>query len=164
MHFRLSFYIVTISAFLSGCVTIPEYVLENESQRNDLFAECRMALRFNYQSTDPSMIDLTACEKHQELAVVMYDNFVARSTTGKTHSDENPIMRKINKDAALVRIGMCFAEFNRGLEVRDDSGRTGLAVCDNLVARRRHEETLEAIQRAKQDAFLWSDMANRKAR
>ncbi len=164
MHYRLPFYIAALSAFLSGCVTIPEYVLENESQRNDLFAECSMALRLIDRSTDPNTVDLTACEKHQELAISMYDNFAARSTAGKTHSDENPIMRKINQDVTLVRIGMCFADFNRGLEVRDDSGRTGLAVCDNLVARRRHQETLGAIQRAKQDAFLWSDMASRKAR
>lgn len=148
MSHNQAVWIVAVGTLLAGCATIPDYVLEREQQRQQLWLTCATALR----GPNPEDEDLAACKQHQTLAMSIMDDFVSRSERGEVNNQEVEVINRTMNHIDWVKIKVCYVDVKRGYQISDNQGRVGIAVCDKQLEERRHRQTLEAIERAQQDA------------
>lgn len=144
---------------LSSCTSIPDAVLEQERQREPLLAQCMTAIRTFEKATDPARVNLNVCKQHQDLAHKIMDYLSSLPKEREVTWEEVDVFKRAFNDLVSVYIDLCYAKVRLGEEIKNQQGRTGIAVCDRLVEEKRHRETLEAIERARdeiqRDIFIY---------
>lgn len=138
---------VLVDLLLIGCVSIPDYVLVQDQQRQQLLRQCGTELDTAHSEPNPSRVSLAACEQHQILAVSMVDDILSRSRDGLVSREEWVLAENIINLAEVVHIETCYAQVKQGGQVRDAQGRSGIAVCDRLEEERRHRALLKVLRR-----------------
>lgn len=159
MTWELRMCSVVALLLLSSCTSIPDAVLEQERQREPLRAECATAIGTFYQATDPAWVNLNVCKQHQVLAHKIIDYIGSLPKEREVTWEEVDVFKRAFNHLVSVYIDLCYAKVRLGEEIKNQQGRTGIAVCDRLVEEKRHRETLEAIERAREqiqsDIFIY---------
>jgi hypothetical protein len=134
--------------------SIPDTVLEQDRQRIPLLGQCSIFIRTFARATDPTKVNLNPCREHQRLAEKIAVYFESFPKEREVTPVEYEVYKRVMDDYVSVGIELCYAKVRLGEKINDSQGRSGTAVCDRLVDEKRHQQTLEAIERAKFDAML----------
>ena len=146
---------------LSSCTRIPDAVrdtlYEQFRQREFLRMECAADRQIIEHETKPYGKRLDKCWQHQRLVETMLGS-LPRHLEGLTEV-EMRLVEKAVVDYEYLVIELCYAEVRLREKINDQQSIADMRVCDRLVDEKRHQETLEAIERASEkiqrDIFIY---------
>jgi hypothetical protein len=147
---------------LSSCnERIPDAVrdtlYEQFRQREFLRMGCSADLQIIKHETKPYGARLDVCWQHQRLVEKMARS-LPRHLEGLTEA-EIRLVAKAEVDYEHLVIELCYAEVRLKEKIKDQQSIADMRACDRLVDEKRHQETLEAIERAskkiQRDIFMY---------
>lgn len=144
---------IAVATMLVDCATIPDYALKQEEQRRQFLLACSNSIQNIDRGPNPAEVSLDACRQYISLARSMMNDFESRSEHDELSRQEWQLVRRIRDDNEFVVIKGCYAKVKRGDQVSDGQGHVGIAVCDRILDELRHQHTLEAIDKAKDEAI-----------